>query len=112
MKDLLMGKAAKLSYLQLGMIDVDAVQEVDKQIKEATYQVLEEIEFGFADPKQEDKLRSNSGTISNALCFIQRHWKVLMRAEFPRIPDSSHDTFSQSKMLQAIAGVIRSKPNE
>ena len=46
--------------------------------------------------------------IKNVTCFIQKHWKVLPRAEFPKIPEIGED-YVQSKLLESLAETTRTE---
>lgn len=105
--DYVMGRAVKgMQYLQYEG-DLDKRQEIDEQIKEKLYEFYEEIDLGYADGKQKTRLVTNSSKIKNALCFVQKHWKALLRAYFPHIPRT--DDFDKSKLLSALAKTHRHK---
>ena len=100
--DVLLGRAVlKLKYLQYEW-NVDKPQEIDEQCKEKVYEIYEAIGLGHDIPRQKKQLETNAMHVKNAMCFIQKHWKVLVRAEYPNIPDSGED-FIQSKVLITLA---------
>mmetsp|Transcript_516 Transcript_516/g.1047 ORF Transcript_516/g.1047 Transcript_516/m.1047 type:complete len:309 (-) Transcript_516:517-1443(-) len=102
-------KLLGIKYLQCSH-DIDSTQEIDQQILERIYTYYEEISLGYKDPGQKAKLISNGNTIRNTLCFVQKHWKTLLRVEFPNIPDGA-DEFLNSKLLEALCSTVRNKKN-
>ncbi|KAL7547981.1 hypothetical protein ACHAWF_011257 [Thalassiosira exigua] len=99
--DVLMGKVLlDLSYLEYEG-DLDKKQEIDQVILEKLYALFREIGLGYRDDKQRNRLKTNSQTIKNALCFVTKHWGSLLRAEFPHIP-TGKDGFASSKLLQSL----------
>jgi hypothetical protein len=85
--DVLMGRVVlNMKYLEY-ITDVDKRQEINEQIKEKVYSFYEEIGLGYCDAKQEEALSKNATQIVNTLCYVEKHWKVLFRADRPRIPD-------------------------
>lgn len=108
--DVLVGKEVlNLQYLQC-KYDADKSQEINEQCKEKVYAFYEEIDLGHSNPRQKDQLSKNATHIKKAMCFIQKHWKVLLRASFPKIPDSGED-YVNSKLLEALAETNRAKKN-
>jgi len=87
--------------------DIEIEPDIQDQIKQKLYSLFEEIDLGYCDPAQESKLSTNAGHLQSTLCFIQKHWKVLLRADFPFIPDT--EEYHQSKLLLSLQGTIRGK---
>ena len=108
--DVLSKKVVKKKVLKL-VIDLDVDPSLDVQICDKLYSIFEEIDLGYADNGQKKALENNAQHLKNSLCFIQKFWKVLVRAEFPIIPDSNED-FSESKLLNALAETTRKKRKE
>ena len=71
-------------------------------------QCYEEIELGYTDGKQKKTLETNAKHICDFLCFVQKYWKVLVRAEFQRIPIGP-ENFKDSPLLQLVTGGTRKK---
>ena len=92
--------------------DVDKHQEIDEQLMEKLYSIYIEIELGYYDPRQKAQLETNTRHIKNVLCFIQKHWKVLMRADFPTIPDADSEDFVSSEVVCALVKITRKKENK
>ena len=106
--DVLLGRAVlKLKYLQYEW-NVDKPQEIDEQCKEKVYDIYESIGLGHDIPRQKKQLETNAMHVKNAMCFIQKHWKVLFRTEYTKIPDSGEE-FIQSKVLIGLAEMICTK---
>ena len=108
MKKVILEKS--MSFLQWE-IDIDLVPEINEQITEKLYSLFEEIDLGYCDPDQKNKLETNAGHLNGTLCFVQKFWKVLFRAEFPRIPDGDEE-FASSKLLTALCTTTRKKQQE
>ena len=106
--DVLSKKVVKKKFLKQLVIDLDVDPSLDVQICDKLYSIFEEIDLGYADNKQKKALETNAQHLKNSLCFIQKFWKVLVRAEFPIIPDSNED-FSESKLLNALTETTRKK---
>lgn len=109
--DVLMGRVVlNQAYLKFEHKSREGKQskdpQIDEQILEDLYTYYEEIELGWRDERQEKLLRKNAQTIKNALCFCQKHWDVLLRAKFLKIP-STVDGFESSKLLQLVANTTR-----
>lgn len=91
-----------VEYLQYET-DIDREDEnIDKQILHHLYDYLVEIGLGYRDNKQKKKLETNMEKIKNTLCFVQKYWKVLLRAEFPVLKKGTHHDFSSSMFLSAL----------
>ncbi len=95
----------ELNFMQTRW-DLDAEQNIDEQIEERICQVFEDINLGWRSTDQQNQLKINIHTFKVALCFIQKHWSVLFRAEFPIIPNGV-DGFPSSKLLTAVADTER-----
>ena len=96
-----------LQYLQYEW-NVDKQQEIDEQCKEKVFDLYEAIGLGCDILRQKKQLDSNVMHVKNAMCFIQKHWKVLLRAEYPNIPDNGEE-YVQSKVLEALAETTRTE---
>ena len=99
-------------YLKLEE-ELDRVPTLSDQIwdKLLTY-YRDEMDLGYADRSQEDQLRKNTLVIKNALCCIEKHWAVLFRAEFPKIPKSDRNKkMLDSVFLEMIKDTERLKKN-
>ena len=108
MKKVILEKS--MSFLQWE-IDIDLVPEINEQVTEKLYFLFEEIDLGYCDPGQKNKLKTNAGHLNGTLCFVQKFWKVLFRAEFPRIPDGDEE-FASSKLLTALCTTTQKKQQE
>ena len=58
--------------------DVDVEPEIQDKMKLNLYSLFEEIYLGYCDSGQEATLKTNTGHLQSTLCFIQKHWKVLL----------------------------------
>ena len=96
----------ELRYLELTEKDVDKEPEVDEQILAKLYGLFMEMEVGYYNNDQEEKLIKNAGHLKNTLCFVQKYWKVLIRAEYPHIPTGD---YKSSMLLNAITDLERTK---
>lgn len=90
--------------------DIDGVPEISEQIMTKLYSLFEDIDLGYCDDGQKQTLKKNAGHLKNTLCFIQKFWKVLLRADFPRVPDT--DDFATSKLITALTTTTRKKARE
>ncbi len=95
-----------VSYLQYEE-DMDKTLQIDEQIKHHLYKQLEEMGLGYRDQGQQSRLKANTEKIKNTLCFVQKYWKVLLRAEFPHLPKGGDYDFTQSKFISAIQDTTR-----
>ena len=95
-----------LRYLTMKEEDIDKEPEVDEQVLASLYGLFKEIEVRYCSNDQKEKLSTNAGHIKNALCFVQKHWKVLLCAEYPHIPT---DDYKSSKLLNALTDLNRTK---
>ena len=100
-----------LRYLKMKEKDIDKEPEVDEQILANVYEVFKEIELGYCSNDQKEIMQTNAGHLKNTLCFVQKHWKVLFRSEYPHIPT---EEFKCSRLLNALAAadLNRKKKNE
>ena len=73
--------------------------------------MFEKIELGCCSNDQKEQLIKNAGHLMKSLCFIRKYWRVLLRADYPQIPEGEED-FTSSKLLNAITGLTRMKKNE
>lgn len=102
--DVMTGKTDKkgVEYIQYET-EIDREEEdISYQILHRLYDHLKEIGLGYRDQKQHVKLKSNMQKIKNTLCFVQKYWKVLLRAEFPVLKQGVNDDFSTSKFLEKL----------
>jgi len=79
----------------------DAVQDpkIDDQIREWLYQVAEAGELRYFNISQRKCLKDNLYNLSDIVCFIGKHWKKLLNANFPSIPSR---TCSDSLLLEIV----------
>ena len=89
-----------LEYVQ----DIDKKAHIDEQILHYLYDYIQGIGLGYRDQKQRSQLSANVQKIKNTLCCVQKYWKVLLRAEFPSIPDNE---FSSSKFITSLQEMNR-----
>jgi len=83
--DVLLKKVAMdMKYLEK-VIDPDVDEKIDGQIITFLYSFFAEKNMGYVSPQQKKQLRTNSMKLKNVMCFIEKHWKLLMLAEFPVI---------------------------
>ena len=93
------------------MKDANKEPQIDEKILDRVHEVFEEIELGCWSNDQKEQLIKNAGHLMKSLCFIRKHWRVLLRADYPQIPEGEED-FTSSKLLNAITGLTRMKKNE
>jgi hypothetical protein len=105
---MLMGTTAEkgVEYLRSEK-DIDKEENIDGQILHKLYEHLEEIGLGYRDINQRKRLEANMQIIKNTLCFVQKYWKVLLRAEFPDLPKGKDDNFTLSKFISALQETVR-----
>ena len=80
---------------------------VHHQIQQRLYSLFEDIDLGYCDDVERVALKGNAELLQSTLCFIQKYWKVILRADFPRIPDT--DDYPSSKLLMVLTTTIRHK---
>ena len=108
--DVLMGnQVLNLQYLQYEL-DVNKPQETDEQPKEKNTPFMRRLGLGILSPCKKTSCRRMLHIFKNAMCFIQKNWRVLLRADFPKIPDNGEDHVP-SKLLSALAETTRNKRN-
>ena len=103
--DILMRRTAiDLEYLEAD-VDVDNPNDtLDKQIMLGLYDLYRDKELGYADGSQKKQLMDNTYTIKNSLCYINKYWKALFRAEFPCIPRMGSMDQLYSRCCQVCVG--------
>ena len=99
----------ELNYCRREVKDVNKEPEINEQTLDKVYEFFEEIELGYWSNDQKHNLTKNGDHLMKVLCFIQKYWKVLLRADYPHIPAGD---FESSKLLKAIIGLNRKKKNE
>ena len=77
------------------------------QIQQRLYSLFEDIDLGYCDDGERVALKGNAEQLQSTLCFIQKYWKALLRADFPCIPDT--DDYPSSKLLTVLTTTIRHK---
>ena len=102
----------KMDFLKPKEVNIDVEKYINEQILDKIYEVYEEIRLGYSSNDQKMKLEGNAQLLMRSLCYVQRHWKVLFRAEYPHIP-TGVEGFESSKLLSALVdGLTRNKKNE
>ena len=105
--DVLMGRVATdMRYLK-STVDLNMEADIQKQLISSLYTTLREHGLGYCDGNQEGQLRVNAARIRDTLCFVQKHWRVLLRADFPKIPDDTEEGFHESILLTKLSGLKR-----
>ena len=100
----------RILTLTLGIPSMTLVQL--RQILDKIYEVCGEIELGYWSNDQKVKLEGNDQLLMRSLCYVQKHWKVLFRADYPHIPTGA-EGFELSKLLSTLVdGLTRNKKNE
>ena len=105
--EVLMGRAVTdMRYLSS---DVNLEKETDlqQQLMATLYLVWKKQGLGFCNGDQEAQLRLNTKKIVDTMCFIQKHWRVLLRADFPDIPETANDGYHSSVLLNKLGGLKR-----
>jgi len=103
--------AVNVRYLKVKETEGDSDEGMDlsAQLVIGMYTLLQnEFELGYQDTQQKEQLSGNVEKLKNALCFLERHWKALLHADFPNIPQDAEDNLASSKILLATAGTQRS----
>ena len=103
--------AVDLDYLETTVAEDGADPRLDEQILAKLYDVYRDNELGYADDKQKKQLKSNTQTIKNAMCVIEKSWKALLRTEFPNIPQTQ-EKFDTSVVLTALSETERLQRKE
>lgn len=100
-----------LRYLEMKEMDIDKEREINEQVLAKVYEVFKEVELGYHSNDQKEMLLTNAEKLKNTLCFVQKHWKVLLHAAYPHIPT---EDFKYSRILNAlaVADLNRSKKKE
>jgi hypothetical protein len=102
----------KMHFLKPKEVNIDTEKYINDQILDKIYEVFEEIELGYSSNDQKVKLEGNAVLLMRSLCFVQKYWKVLFRADYPHIPTGAED-FASSKLFTAlIDGLTRNNKNE
>ena len=101
----------EVNYLKIKEKDAGVEPAINDQILEQIYEFFEKIDLGYSSNDEKATLVKNAGLLMRSLCFVQKHWKVLLRAEYPHIPSGEED-FASSELLKALGGLTRSKKNE
>ena len=63
-----------------------SANNIQKQIKELINVALYQLGMGYTDDDSKRSLVTFANSLSNVLCFIHKHWKALMRKDFPSLP--------------------------
>ena len=107
MQEFLMKQIAPdLDYLIRKVVENKPI-DLAEQVIIGLYEMYQNKKLGYADKHQEKQLENNSLVLKNVLCFVEKHWKVLLRTEaFPDIPICD-DAFHDSKLLIMMQGLKR-----
>ena len=98
--DVLSGDAEPLSVRYLTHDATSTCsQDLDVQVRKELYILVESSELGYFSHDQKTTLQKNLYIISNVLCFVDKHWKTLLKADYPAIPDGD---YSFSQLLRAL----------
>ena len=105
--DVIMGReVVKMRYLT-STVDLEKETDIQKQLTATLYALWKEHGLGYCNGNQEGQLRTNSAKIRDTLCFIQKHWGVLLRADFPTIPQETNEGFHECILLNKLTGLSR-----
>ncbi len=74
------------------------------QIRKELYHRLESIEVGYFNISQRECLKKNIYQLSNVLCFVEKHWRKIINADFPTIPAGK---CSDSMLLEVVSNCKR-----
>ena len=102
--------AANIRYLKVKEKEgvSDDVMDLSAHLDAGIYTLLQnEFELRYQDQKQKEQLSGILEKLKNALCFLEKQWKVLLRADFPKLPQDAEDKVARSKILLATAGMHR-----
>ena len=100
-----------LSYLEFSVPvdenDNEVELDIQKQLEAGLYGVWIERDLGCVSMNQKEHLHKNSTKITNAMCFIKRHWDVFLRVLFPRMPPDADGKVSGSILLKTLSRMER-----
>ena len=85
-------------------VEINSDLNLQEQLKVGLVKLMkDDLNLGFCDGKQKDQLTTNLGHLNNILCFFEKHWKVLLRKEFPELPKG----LESSPLLDMLSTVKR-----
>ena len=93
----------------LSTIRLASANNIQKQIKELINVALYQLGMGYSDDDSKRSLVIFTNSLSNVLCFIHKHWKALMREDFPTLPTQYCNKSMFLSLLKL--GVRRSVPS-
>ena len=67
-----------------------------------------DFELRYCDGKQKEQLAKNLALMNNILCFFKKHWKVLLRKNFPELPQH----LQSSPFLDMLTSTKRVEKNQ
>ena len=77
--NVLMGRAVTdMRYLK-SEVNLQKEMDMQKQVLATLYVTWKEYGLGFCDGNQETQLSANTFKIRDTLCFVQKHWRVIVR---------------------------------
>ena len=88
-------------------VDLEKETDIQKQLTATLYSTWKEYGLGYCNGNQEAQLRTNTAKIRDTLCFVQKHWGVLLRADFPTIPQETDEGFHACILLNKLSGLTR-----
>ena len=107
--DILMGKGEPEHVKFLSPSPDEPKPRMDAQIKARVVELLsEDIKLGYFSITQRACLAKNAGTLVSVLCCVQKHWKKLLRKDFPNVPVGDK---SNSLLLELVAKCHRARPS-
>ena len=112
MADILMGRAViNMSFLKVEIEirkETSMLQDdLQQQLTASLYSVWQVQDLGYCDGHQKAQLKLNTKKLVDTLCFVQKHWRVLLRAPFPEIPKDTDDDYQSSVLLNKLGGLKR-----
>ena len=94
----------EVMYLMAPLHPEDEEGRMDHQIGDKLISLFELNQLGYCNGDQKTQLQQNKGHLQNILCFIQKNWQKLFRANFPQLPDGN---YLSMKMLNMVGTTCR-----
>jgi len=98
--------AVGMKYLEIAT-DPDVQQNLDGQIIHFLYKFYHETNMGYISTEQKKQLSTNAQKLKNVMCFLHKHWKLFVRADFPIIAQDSENDFTTSALLIGLSETKR-----
>ena len=89
--------------------DIDGILNLQEQLKVGLLSAMKvDFELGYCDGKQKEQLTKNLALMNNILCFFEKYWKVMLRKNFPELPQH----LQSSPLLDMLTSTKRVEKNQ